>query len=464
MRKNIVDDTDAYKITHWLQRPLNITKLYSYGEPRVGGKSKRICFFSLQPTIQDHFLQKVTDALIDEAQEEAFMTFGTDKYFNREVWEKVRDLGYLPIKIMTVPEGTIVEEGNVCFTMESTQPWFANMLSHFEDYLMWTWYGTDVCTRAMNIKKAIKPIFEKTSDIADLVLPFAVNDFGLRGATRHEGAIIGGMAHLVHFRGSDNMPATRMIKDFYGMKGRALSVWATEHSVATSYGPGDGEFEYIIAQLERAPDEITVSIVIDSYDADNFMQNIVGNSRIKEMIKKKTGRVVFRPDSGNPLTNVCKYSDMLGATFGFDMNNKGYKVIKNNVGLIQGDGMDEESIPKLYEEYVKTGWAADNVVTGSGGGLLEKGLTRDTQRWAVKASYGEKEGKPFNINKAPKTDPTKNSKAGKLKLHSPGTTIESSKETPIQFNAYTDMMRVIYEDGNYYPDKFENIIERASKF
>lgn len=315
----------------------------------------------------------------------------------------------------------------------------------------------------MNIKRAIKPIFENTSDIPELMLPFAVNDFGLRGGEIFESAVMGGMAHLVHFDGSDNMPASRLLKDFYGYRGKAKSVWATEHSVATSYGPERGEYEYVIAQLSQFTDKIK-SIVIDSYDPDNFMQNIVGSNEVQELIKAHTGRIVFRPDTGKPITNVCKYSDMLGGIFGFTINHKGYKVLRENVGLIQGDGMTEKSIPELYREYVKTGWAADNIITGSGGGLLEEGLTRDTQRWAIKASYGEKDGVPFDIRKTPKNDMSKQSKGGKLKLHRTNSgfiTMESSREPDNMFKGYVDSLVTIYENGVFSPDKFENIIERA---
>lgn len=460
---NTPGDTDAYKIGHWLQRSKNISKYYAYGEPRVGGQNKRICFFGLQPVIMEHFLPKVTTEMIDEAEEECLMTFGTTKLFNRKIWEKIRDIGYLPIRIKAVPEGTIVEEGNVCFTIESTEPWFANMISHFEDMLMWVWYSSAVCTRSMNIKKGITPVFKATSDNPEFGLPFAVNDFGLRGATFFQGAIMGGMAHLVHFMGSDNMPASRHIKYFYDVKGRAKSVWATEHSVETSYGPGRGEYDYVKAQLSVHTDLIK-SIVIDAYDADNFMQNVVGSDEIKELVKAHEGRIVWRPDTGNPLSNVTKYSDILGAIFGFDINRKQYKVLKHNTGIIQGDGMNENTIPELFREYVKTGWSADNIVTGSGGGLLEEGLTRDTQRWAVKLSYMEKEGIPIDVMKSPKTDHTKDSKPGMLKLHSAGTTISSAHEAKEMFRAYTDMMRVVYENGNFYKDNFNNIIERASKF
>lgn len=467
MRHNLPIDTDAYKIVHHLQRQQNINKLISYGEPRLGGHYPEVCFIGAQPIIMQHFMQPITKEMIQEGIEESYSTFGTDKFFNKEVWEKVMNLGYLPLKIMTVPEGTIVQEGNVCFTMESTEPWFANMLSHFEDMLMWTWYPTAVCTRSMNIKKNIIPAFRKSSDVTRMTLPFAVNDFGLRGGTMFEGAVMGGIGHLVHFEGSDNMPASRMIKDFYGYKGRAKSVWATEHSVATPYGSDEGEFEYIKAQLNQFTN-MTKSIVIDSYDADNFMLNVVGSEEIKKLIIAHEGRIVFRPDSGKPITNVCKYSDILGGIFGFHLNSKGYKVLNHNIGIIQGDGMNEESIPELYNEYIKTGWAADNIITGSGGGLLEEGLTRDTQRWAIKACYGERDGVPFDIRKTPKTDMTKQSKGGKLKLHrtSPNgyMTIESSKETPQMFNSYVDELRPLYNNGELFLDTFDNIMERAAKF
>jgi nicotinamide phosphoribosyltransferase len=320
----------------------------------------------------------------------------------------------------------------------------------------------------MNIKRNIIPYFEKSSDVTKYVLPVAVNDFGFRGAMGYEAAVLGGMGHLVHFTGSDNMAASRLLKDFYAFKGRAKSVWATEHSVATAYGPGEGEIEYLTAQLTRAPLDMIVSNVIDSYNADNYMQNIVSRPEIMQLIRDRAaagGRTIFRPDTGKPIVNVCKYSDILGGIFGFTINSKGYKVLKDNVGIIQGDGMTEESIPALYADYIKTGWAADNILTGSGGGLLVENLTRDTSRWAIKASYGEKDGVPFTMRKNPAGDPSKASKEGLLKLHKAVGyhTIQSSQMDAIQFAGYRDNLTPVYEDGKFTTDNFENIIQRAEK-
>jgi nicotinamide phosphoribosyltransferase len=420
----------------------------------------------MEPIIKEYFMGSITSEQISAGIERAIETFGTDEYFAFDIWEKVRKLGYFPIRIKAVKEGTLVPEDNVVFTMESTEDWFAPMLSHFEDALMWNWYSSGVATRSFYLKKALKSVFEATSDVTEFVYPFSVNDFGLRGGVFEQGAIMGGMGHLISFDGTDNFPAIDGVLQYYGSKGIGKSVWATEHSVATSYGPGQGEYDYLEAQLDRAPSNAVISIVIDSYDADNFIDKVV--RRFKDKIIARTGRTVFRPDSNDPLTNVCKYSEKLGDIFGFSLNSKGKRVINHNVGLIQGDGMNERSIPQIYKDYTSTGWAADNFITGSGGGLLVEGLTRDTQRWAVKASYAVIDGQEIDIRKLPKSDMTKASKCGKLKLHKAAgsfSTIESSKETPQQFAAYTDELEVVFENGELKREQsFEEIRQIANSY
>ena len=388
MEKNIILTTDAYKISHHLGLQENITNLYSYGESRVGSKYPFVSYFGMSMLIQDHLLQKVTDEMIEEAAEESYMTFGTEKYFNRSVWEKVRDLGYLPIEIKSAPEGRKIPINNVLFTIESTEKWFAKTVNSLEDVLMHIWYPTTVSTRSMYIKEKLRPLVEKSGTIENL--DFMVNDFGLRGATCLEAAERGGAAHLVHFQGSDNMPASRAIKNYYGYKGRAKSVWATEHSVALSFGPGQGEFDYMNHQLDKSEElgesDKILSIVIDTYDAFNFLQNVVGSPEISERIKNRKGRVVFRPDSGEPKYSIERCLEILAGIFGYFINNKGYKVINYNVGLLQGDGMNEDTIIELYEAAMENRWSVDNFVTGSGGGLLQVDINRDTQTKFV--SYG----------------------------------------------------------------------------
>lgn len=456
MTENLILATDAYKLTHHLQYPTNITKLYSYGEARVGGRFDTVSWFGMSMILHDYFHNPITDAMIDEAEQVSKMTFNTSTYFNREVWEKVRDLGYFPVKIKALPEGLEVPAGNALFTIESTADWFATSLNALEVVLMHVWYPTTIATNSLYIKKRLVPLFEKSGTPAGITL--AVNDFGLRGATSLEAGKRGGAAHLLHFQGSDNMAASQYFKDIYGVSGRALSVWATEHSVATAYGSGQGEFDYVNAQLDRAPDSAILSIVIDSYDALNFIKNVIGSQKIKDRIIKRTGRIVLRPDSGDPETIDLQVLALLADIFGTTTNAKGYKILQHNVGVIQGDGMKADTIVSLYEAIMQDGWSVDNLVVGSGGGLLQEGFTRDTERFAIKAAYAENAaGDKINIQKKPKTDVAKTSKAGLLKV------VLRDKDivTVSQNEPGQDLLKTVYEDGKLSPVNGNEVINRT---
>ncbi|OIL36553.1 nicotinate phosphoribosyltransferase [Oenococcus oeni] len=458
MKENLLLDTDAYKLTHHLQYPKGLTKLYSYAEARPGSRFNTVSWFGLQMIIADHLLGKVTNEMIDEAEEFSFLTFGNHNFFNREVWERVRDLGYLPINIMELPEGIEVPISTPLLTLESTEPWFATTLNTLESVLMQVWYPTTISTNSMYIKKALLPLFEKSGSVAGLDL--AVNDFGLRGASSLQSAQRGGAAHLLHFRGSDNLAADKVIADVYGLKGRALSVWATEHSVATSYGPDRGEIDYVNSQLDRAGDNDIISIVIDSYDSINFVRNVIGSKEIKNRIIRRSGRIVLRPDSGEPQEIDLQVLDILADIFGTDVNDKGYKVINHNVGIIQGDGMNRQTIIELYRHILHQGWSADNLIVGSGGGLLQEGFDRDTERFAIKASYGELgDGHGFLIQKHPKQDPTKNSKSGRFKVIRDSNRRIKTVAIDAEGN---NLLKTIYENGNFYPDSFQEILKRAN--
>ncbi|AEJ30714.1 nicotinate phosphoribosyltransferase [Leuconostoc sp. C2] len=456
MTENLILATDAYKLTHHLQYPSNITKLYSYGEARVGGQFNTVSWFGMSMILHDYFHEPITNDMIDEAEKVSELTFGTKAYFNRSVWEKVRDLGYFPVKIKALPEGLEVPTGNALFTIESTAPWFATSLNALEVLLMHVWYPTTIATNSMYIKKRLAPLLKKSGSQSGLFL--AVNDFGLRGATSLESGKRGGAAHLLHFQGSDNMAASQYFEAVYGVSGRALSVWATEHSVATAYGTGQGEFDYVNAQFDRAPDDAILSIVIDSYDALNFVKTVIGSPAIKARIINRAGRVVLRPDSGDPQTIDLEVLALLANIFGTKTNAQGYKVLQNNVGIIQGDGMKADTIIALYEALMSAGWSADNLVVGSGGGLLQEGFTRDTERFAIKAAYAENaSGQKINIQKNPKTDASKASKAGLLKvIMRDGKIITVSNDELGQ-----DLLETVYDNGTIPLINGEAIINRA---
>lgn len=468
LEKNVARDTDAYKIGHWKAINPTMDGGIFYEEARKGAKYERLCVIGPSVIIQDHFMDALTERMVKQAERRASLTLKRDDMFNLEMWNKVKDLGHLPVRIKAVPEGTWVPNGNVVLKYEPTEKWFAKAANTIEGTLMHTRYMTDACTRSGYIKQNILPAWNKSSDLVEFVLPIAVNDFGYRGTSGWEQSVRGGIGHLVHFSGSDNLPAMEGVEAYYGMADLLTSVWATEHSVQLSF-PND--LEYVLYQLKTAHPSQHVSIVMDGRDQDAFALEVICHPEVQALVKyrfSQGGLTIWRPDTGKPIVNVCKYSDVIGACYGFSMNSKGYKKLNFGNGLIQGDGMDEHSIPALYNEYIKTGWAADNALTGSGGGLLYKDLDRDFNRWAIKPCEMSFDGVRTPIAKVPKSDPSKTSKYGDVKLHPLGRgefmTIESGRETPAQFNGYIDALETVYENGIFYPQKFEDIRERASKF
>jgi nicotinamide phosphoribosyltransferase len=297
-------------------------------------------------------------------------------------------------------------------------------------------------------------------------LPYMVNDFGARGATDWMAHYRGGIGHLLHFQGSDNLIASRAIDHYYGYKGRAKSIYATEHSIALSFGISqEEEVEYVLHQLNTCPLDMPCAIVMDTKDLINFMTNVIGDPRVVAKIKERTASTVGRPDSGVPLESIERCLDIATSIFGFTINAKGYKLLNDNFRLIQGDGMNEESIISLYEAVVHNRWSTDNLFVGSGGGLLQVDLNRDTMRWAIKPSYGIINGVEKNFQKLVASQPDKASKPGRLILHPTGKdhymTYSSATTSPTMFGSYNDILKPLYHDGEFTPPLFQDMIARA---
>lgn len=318
---------------------------------------------------------------------------------------------------------------------------------------MHAWAATTVASVSRYIKKNILDKWAAISGTPELTV-WQLHDFGFRGVSSWLTAVYSGIGHLLTCNGTDTSDAVRGIRHYYNTKEIfGYSVWATEHSVATSYGPGRGEVNYVLAQLRRAPKNAIVSMVMDSYNTFGFSKDVMGHPEVVAEVKGRPGRTVVRPDSGDPVVVVLKVLDILASIYGYTVNDKGYKVLNHNLGVLQGDGMDYITIDRLFEAIVAAGWSSDNLVTGSGGGLLQK-WNRDTLRMAIKASYGEINGVGFDIYKNPITanegNETKVSKRGQLKVCQIGTsfqTISSSLCTPELFNSYVDSMNPVFDTG-----------------
>lgn len=465
MKQNFILMTDSYKLTHWKQYPEGTTKVYSYLESR-GGKFDKTVFFGLQYYIKEYLQGSVLQEwMIDEAKGFCKLHFGTDDYFNEAGWRYIltKYEGRLPIKIKAVKEGSLVPTHNVLMTIENTDPECAWLTNTVETLLMKLWYTCTVATNSYYIKQIIKRYLNATGGSID-GLAWKLHDFGYRGASSEEQAGLGGMSHLINFRGTDTIKGIAYANEYYNSGICGNSVPASEHSVACSFGK-DNEEGYFLNMLKQYPTGI-VSIVSDSYDIYNFITTM--SSKYKQEIINRNGAVVFRPDSGDPIEVNMRLIDILWTTFGGTYVN-GYKLLIPQVRLIQGDGIDLQMVENILAAAKAKGYCADNWVFGSGGGLLQK-FDRDTQNFAIKASYGERivnnKTEVFDLIKTPVTSKTKRSKAGKLKLQKSNDnyiTISSANETDVQFNSYVDCMDVVFENGmllrTQYFNEIQNILD-----
>lgn len=408
---NPILDTDSYKASHWLQYPPNTTKVFSYIESR-GGRHDHTVMFGLQYYLQRYLSRPVSIEDVYEA-EEFFKAHGEP--FNKAGWLHVvnKHNGFMPLRIRAVPEGTVVPTHNVLVTVENTCPECFWVTSWVETMLLRIWYPITVATESRYIKGIINAWLEQTADDPAGELPFKLHDFGSRGVSSRESAEIGGAAHLVNFMGSDTVAGVLAANRYYNHKMAGFSIPAAEHSTITSWGR-ENEVEAYRNMLRQygAPGAL-LACVSDSYDIYNACENLWGGE-LKQEVIDSGAVVVVRPDSGDPATVVRKCLELLDSKFGHKLNSKGYKVL-NNVRIIQGDGINAESIQHILELAARGGFSATNIAFGMGGALLQQ-HNRDTQKFAMKCSYMEADGKGIRVFKDPVTDNGKRSKAGRIDL------------------------------------------------
>jgi len=408
---NLILKTDSYKPSQWVQYPPGTTGVFSYGEARSGGKYPVTCVYGLQIFLKEFLSKPITQEYIDEA--EALLTAHGEP-FNRSGWEYIlkEHAGYMPVKIRSVPEGTVIPINNVVYTIENTDPECYWLTSYLETALLRAvWYPTTVATVSWTIKQIILKYLEKTGDPESI--SFKLHDFGARGVSSGESAAIGGSAHLVNFMGTDTVESLLVPMKYYGAKTvSGFSIPASEHSTITSWGK-DREFDAYRNMIEQFKDRPIFACVSDSYDIFNAAKNGWGGE-LKQEVLDSGAIVVVRPDSGDPVSVNVKLISILDQKFGSVKNEKGYYVL-NNVRIIQGDGVNENSIKAILDAITEIGYSANNFAFGMGGALLQA-MDRDTQKWAMKCSSMQIDGEWKDVYKQPITDPGKDSKRGRLTL------------------------------------------------
>jgi nicotinamide phosphoribosyltransferase len=412
LEHNLLLLTDAYKLTHWVQYPRFTQKVYSYFESR-GGRWKLNLFFGLQYLLKTYLEGLVlTNETIYEAKSVSKSVFGND-LFNVDGWRYIVDKygGRLPVEIRAVPEGTILPTKNVLITIENTDPQCYWLTNYLETLLVQCWYPTTVATQSWYMKQCIESYLKANGDLTGI--EYKLHDFGFRGVSSVETAGIGGMSHLVNFKGTDTLEGILYAKEYYNADDPVgVSIPASEHSTITSWTK-EGECKAFANMLKQYPAGY-VACVSDSFDIFAACNDLWGE-RLHLKVLERNGTLVIRPDSGDPLVVLPRILNILADKFGVQKNSKGFKVLNPKVRVIQGDGIDASTLENILLKLHNEGWSADNIAFGSGGGLLQK-LNRDDAKFAFKCSSIQINNEERDVYKSPITDNGKRSKSGRLSL------------------------------------------------
>ncbi|WP_415894443.1 nicotinate phosphoribosyltransferase [Neptuniibacter sp. PT8_73] len=457
--KNLILNTDSYKTSHYVQYPQGTEFVSSYIESR-GGVYANTIVFGLQAFIKAYLSKPVTKEDIDEA-EVVLTAHGVP--FNRDGWEYILSAydGYLPLEIQSVPEGTLLPTNNVMVQVKNTDPKCAWLTSYIETALLRAiWYPTTVATVSKSCKEIIKRYMEETTDSTD-GLTFKLHDFGARGASSEESSALGAVAHLVNFMGTDTVSGLLAAKRYYGADMAGFSIPAAEHSTITSWGKPNESAAYKNMLKQFGGRGKLLAVVSDSYNLWNAIDNIWGDELIED-VKNMEGTLVVRPDSGDPVEIVSETIERLMAKFGSRYNSKGYRVLPDCIRVIQGDGVNLESIAAILEALKIRKISTENIAFGMGGELLQK-VNRDTQKFAMKASAIQINGEWQDVYKDPITDPGKRSKRGRLALiKNANNNFLTIRED--ELGAMNNELITVYRNGDLLKEwSFEEIRELAEQ-
>lgn len=478
---NLILCTDAYKYSHHKFYGTEMTKMISYMESR-GGKFSKTVFYGLQIFLKQYLEGiAITKEEVDEAYEylgTELGVFGRSDVFDRSKFDYIVDTydGKLPISIKAVPEGTVVETKNVLFTIESLDENCAWLTNFLESLLLQVWYPITVATLSREVKIIVKDAFKNCTSydesLIDIMVSFVLNDFGFRGVSSVQSAKIGGSAHLVNFLGSDTVIASKLIRDVYNTdRIFGLSIPATEHSIMTLKGE-EGELELMKRVLTLYPTGL-VACVSDSFNIFKACSEYWG-TELRDLVLSRPAtpgnQLVIRPDSGHVTRTLVEIFNILFDKFGYTTNDKGYKVLPPQVRVIQGDGVNLDSIKEIYAILEREKISPENLALGMGGKLLQADINRDTNNFATKACAAVVNGKEVEVVKSPTEMDAdgniqksfKKSKKGRLKLVKTDTGYKTLTSQDPDFDTAHDELVEVFRFGTITKEwTYEEIREKA---
>ncbi len=460
--------TDGYKLDHRRQYPEGTTLVYSNWTPRKSRmpEIEEVVFFGLQYFIKKYILEDFEQYFFRRPKEEVVAAYKRriDNYLGpNEIGTDhiaaLHDLGYIPMVFKALPEGVSIPMRIPMFTMYNTLPEFFWLTNYFETLLSNViWLPCTSATIAKSYRKLLDGYAAITSSAPGFV-DWQGHDFSMRGMGGVEAALISGMGHLLSFAGTDTVPAIEYLERYYGAEvTKELvggSVPATEHSVMSMGTIEDelGTFKRLITEVYPAG---IVSVVSDTWDLWKVLT--VYLPALKEEVLARNGKLVIRPDSGDPVWILCGNPggkteaerkgvvQLLWEVFGGTTNDKGYKELDPHIGAIYGDSITLERAKAICEGLKQNGFASTNVVLGIGSFTYQYN-TRDTFGFAMKATYGEVAGRGRSIFKDPVTDDgTKKSAKGLMKVIVEDGTYQLKDQVSWE-EENTGALREIFRDG-----------------
>jgi nicotinamide phosphoribosyltransferase len=468
---------DGYKVGHKFQYPQGTTLVYSNLTPRKSRSHEvnEIVFFGLQYFIKEYLIRQFDEEFFRRPKAEVIKEYARrmDNYLGKDsiTYQHIadlHDLGYLPLEIKALPEGSLVPMRVPIFTIKNTQPaffWLTNMLETVMSAILWK-----PCTSATTAFEYLQTFTRYARETVgeDLgFIPWQGHDFSFRGMSGIEDAVMSGAGHLLSFSGTDTIPAIDFLETYYRADCEKEliggSVPATEHSVMCM-GTQDGEVRTFERLIEDVYPAGIVSIVSDTWDFWQVITEFL--PELKDKILARNGKVVIRPDSGDPVKIIIGDEDArprspeykgaiecLWETFGGTVTSKGYKLLDGHIGLIYGDSITTERQVAILEGLKKKGFASYNVVLGIGSYTYEY-VTRDTFGFAMKATYGEVNGIGRDIFKDPKTDDgTKKSAKGLMQVYrDPATGKLALKDQCTWEEEGQGELKTVFRDGKLMVD------------
>jgi len=465
--------TDGYKVGHIKQYPAGTRFVFSNITPRKGRdpEDKGVIFFGLQAVIRKYlidyayetFFSRPEDDVVEEYRAAMAEYLGGE--FDAEHFRALHRLGYLPLRIEAIEEGRFVPYGVPVLTVENTHPEFYWLTNYVETLLSAAlWQATTSATTAFKYRIILEDWAQATGSPLEFV-DWQGHDFSFRGMGSPESALMSGMGHLTSFTGTDTIPAIFGLKHYYDATGLVGgSVPATEHSVMCAGGMED-ELATFNRLLDLYPAGI-LSVVSDTWDLWKVLTEYL--PALKEKILARPGKLVIRPDSGDPVKIVCGDPDaeigtpewkgviqLLAEVFGTTETDKGFKVLNEHVGCIYGDSITLQRCDAICAGLADKGFASCNMVFGIGSYTYQY-VTRDTHGFAMKATWANVNGVEHQLYKDPVTDDGgKKSAKGRLIVQedSQGNLVLKDHLSLAEWvqarldSPAGDLMQLVFEDG-----------------